>query len=321
VAVQSEREAQQTQEEELVERAARITQSLERTRGQEERLDKELRAARRQAGELEQQLEDLQVATAALEAAAAEAEAALTDQRAQTTALGSEVTAQAAIVATLENELRQTSPQAAGTLAVLEAVRGGDLAGIRGRVRDVVQIQTGYEACIWAALGEAADWIVTDTTAAARLAVSFLHETQSGTATFLPLDCCRHVSQSPEISPSIPALRMIHCAAQVRPALELLLANVLIVQDLETAWQLLNSPSPTALQTCVTPAGEKLVAPGIISGGRVDETETAIIRPDPVPARAHRAVLQEELRAGQAALERALAANGEAQSQRQAQDP
>src|SRR5438094_7151991 len=74
----------------------------------------------------------------------------------------------------------------AGVRAVFGA--GGELAGVRGSVADLLDVPPGLERAVEAVLGERLQWVVVERFEHARAAVQQLRDQFAGAATFLPLD-------------------------------------------------------------------------------------------------------------------------------------
>jgi chromosome segregation protein len=158
-----------------------------------------------------------------------------------------------------------------GPRAVLAAHRDGKLvdAGIRGPVADLVTVPSPYRLAIETALGAAVQNIVIDTEEAARRLIGWLRANRQGRATFLPLDTVKPRpwrGPKPE-GPGVIGLAVDLCAfdAELRPAMENLLGNVLVTEDLETAVRV-GRASGFSIRV-VTIEGDVLHPGGALTGG------------------------------------------------------
>ena len=161
----------------------------------------------------------------------------------------------------------------AGVKAVFEARRRGDLRGDFTVVADSFQTPSGYETALETALAASLQDIITDTEAAAKAAISFLHDNRAGRATFLPLDRMRPGRDTLDISGARglkgvlgAALEVITFDAKYRPALEVLLGRVFFCETLDDA--LRASTAAKGWNRVVTLTGELVLPTGALSGGR-----------------------------------------------------
>ncbi|MDE9367868.1 chromosome segregation protein SMC [Luteipulveratus sp. YIM 133132] len=140
------------------------------------------------------------------------------------------------------------------------------LTGLRGSLSTLVQVTDGHEAALAAALGWAADAVVTDGVDVAAQALRVLREQDAGRAVLLTGSTAR--SSDPAGWPRLPegvvwAREVVTCDDRLRPAIEQLLERVALVPDVEAARRLLDDePAVTA----VTAEGD-VFAPGFVRGG------------------------------------------------------
>ena len=108
-------------------------------------------------------------------------------------------------------------------------------------VADAFSIPSGYEVAFETALGGSVQDIITDRETEAKAAIAYLHESQRGRATFLPLDRMRpsgnlDLGRASGIRGVLGgALDLIKFDAKYSPALETLLGRVIICDDLDSA--------------------------------------------------------------------------------------
>lgn len=163
----------------------------------------------------------------------------------------------------------------AGVRQVLEAVRNGRLSGILGTLVSLLIVPAELEAAIEAALGGHLQDLVVDRWEDAERAIEFLKQTQSGRATFHPLDTVRGRggSPSPRVIPGVRGLAsdLIEMDERVRPVVDGLLGRVFVADDLAAARVALRS-LPTGWSV-VTIGGEIARSSGTVTGGsRIKET-------------------------------------------------
>ena len=152
-----------------------------------------------------------------------------------------------------------------GPRAVLASRK--QLAGIIGALGDLVQVPSELERAIEAALGGRLQDIVVQRWEDAEAAVAFLKQRQAGRATFLPLDSLR-----PGRTVDAPAAAGVLCLASelvtfdpaIRPAVELALNHIVVVQDLPVARRLLTA---NGRGTLVTVEGDIVRPGGSVTGG------------------------------------------------------
>lgn len=170
-----------------------------------------------------------------------------------------------------------------GVRALL-AERGHGIAGLRGTVADVFCITAGMDAAVEAALGEAAQFIVTDTAESARSAMSHLASGSLGRATFVPLSGLERVRVDP-IPESVlsdgdvlgPAAGFVSTDGLGSALAGFLLEGVAVVRDLDAAVRLAARPDGFHL-AFVTPEGEMASSSGMLSGGRSGHDEAGLLR-------------------------------------------
>ena len=159
-----------------------------------------------------------------------------------------------------------------GVKAVMDAVKRGHLQGNYKVVADAFSIPSGYEVAFETALGGSVQDIITDRETEAKAAISYLHESQRGRATFLPLDRMRpsgnlDLGRANGMRGVLgAALDLIKFDAKYSPALENLLGRVIICDDLDSASEC--SRVARGWSRIVTMTGEVVSPSGALTGGR-----------------------------------------------------
>jgi chromosome segregation protein len=180
---------------------------------------------------------------------------------------------QAARLRALEETEAAQEGYFAGVRGVIRAARSGRLRGRYTTVADALRVPAHLDTAVEIALGASLQDVITDTEAEAKMAIGFLNETRGGRATFLPLDALRPVEVPDALRKAArqwsgvlgPAADLVDFDADVAPAARVLLARVLLVDDLETATRVARQVQSWA--KIVTLTGEVVVPSGAITGG------------------------------------------------------
>ncbi len=157
-----------------------------------------------------------------------------------------------------------------------------DLPGICGTVADILQVSPKYVSAVEAALGEAAQYILVETTDTALKAMEHLHRRKAGRATFLILDRAQRLNAASKPRETLNrkgalawAADVITCDQKYRPAVDLLLGGVVIVDDVAP----LASAADQSLEQqiiWVSLSGDVLETPALIRGGHLSK-ETGLL--------------------------------------------
>ncbi len=158
----------------------------------------------------------------------------------------------------LEMSLRRKD----GAAALLAA--GDDAHTIAGSVASLVQVESGHEAAVAAALGWAGDALAVDTLAGAAAAVDRLRADDAGRAGLLVPETAGSMDRS--AWPSLPsgarwALDVVSCPDRLRPAVDRLLERVALVDTAAAVAPLVRDGI-----TAVTREGD-VFGPGWVRGG------------------------------------------------------
>lgn len=265
-------------------RENRIRQAQERNRaltGERERMLAAAAEAAAESARLEQELRAVEATLAGLAAQAREGAVAREDiearrrhiraQQAQMTAEQAEAKAQIRSLRSRLELLERLHEEGEGFFAgvrhVLQAARRGQLQGIYGPIANLLEVPARFEQAIEVALGGRLQDIVVARWEDAEAAIALLKQHQAGRATFLPLDHLRPLGRRP-----LPrqegvlgwAADLVGFAPEVRPAVELLLGQVLVVTDLSAARRLARSDDRPRM---VTLEGDFVHPGGSVSGG------------------------------------------------------
>ncbi len=155
-----------------------------------------------------------------------------------------------------------------GAKALLEASRNSRLGGVRGALSAVLDVPGELETAISAALGEFLDAVIISTGSDVEAALSMLESDSSGRATLLPLEWLN--PHKPIRIGSDPAVvgvasQLVNTPEDIRPVIEILLGQMVIIRDRSHARRILKS---SGAQRVVTLKGEVFRAEGPIQAGR-----------------------------------------------------
>ncbi|MDE6476667.1 MAG: hypothetical protein K2L48_00460 [Mycoplasmoidaceae bacterium] len=147
------------------------------------------------------------------------------------------------------------------------------LSGIKGLVKDFLQVDQQYEKAIFTAIGKAANNIIVEEQSDASEAINFLKRNKSGKATFLPISTIKPRMVKPEHIEVLKTLegfigvasQLITSQKQYENIYSYLLGNVIIADDLNNASKLSNYTY--MLYRVITLDGDVINAGGSMSGG------------------------------------------------------
>ena len=166
-----------------------------------------------------------------------------------------------------------------GVRRVLELAPKGLFPGIRGIVADLITVDHRYATLVEAALGEAEQSIVIDRRQDVLDSLERLEETLEGRAGFLPLDSLQPAQRAADLVGHAGVVArmadLVTTEAALRPVVECLLGNTLLVEDLSAAMRLSGGSlarygrGSLAGLRFVTLSGETVEADGRMSLGRL----------------------------------------------------
>ncbi|PZC41439.1 MAG: chromosome segregation protein [Chloroflexi bacterium] len=161
-----------------------------------------------------------------------------------------------------------------GSRAVIEAGQPSDeksprepLAGVVDLVSRLIQVPSGLEAAIEAALAEHLSAVVVEREEDAIAAIEYLRSEETGATTVYPLDRLEHVypvNIFNERGVVGVAARLVKTEQRYRPLVDTLLGRVIVVEDLKVAQQMVRR----GLGSVVTRDGVLLRMNGSVYGGK-----------------------------------------------------
>jgi chromosome segregation protein len=151
----------------------------------------------------------------------------------------------------------------------------------KGTLAENLTVESKYRRAIEIALGEAAVSLIVEETDQALLCIDVLKSSEKGAVTFFPLDKFRgyrngRLVRNEEIRSNLGAgvidwaYNLVHCSADYRRLVESLLADYLIVSDLETAKSQADRLRDHRV-SLITLNGEVISTWGMIKGGAQGE--------------------------------------------------
>jgi chromosome segregation protein len=215
---------------------------------------------------------DLQKALDALQNAEqelAKLEEAFRLQEAERAAVAAEQSRLQAQLQVLEQAEQSLTGYADGARALLEAARQSRLRGVRGALSAALEVPAELENAIAALLGEYVDAVLIQSGQHAEQALALFEADEAGRAAILPLEWLSPAG--PLAVPDDPdclglAADLVQVPAELRPALDLLLGQALVVRNRGAARRVLAGLPAGA--RAVTLRGEVFSASGPILAGK-----------------------------------------------------
>ncbi|NOX61853.1 MAG: chromosome segregation protein SMC [Chloroflexi bacterium] len=161
----------------------------------------------------------------------------------------------------------------AGVRKVIVAGKEGRLPGVLGPIATLIEVPDHLEQAIEVALGARIQDVVVRSWNDAEKAIEFLKKTRGGRATFLPLDNLQPLKRrsAPSDSGALGwAVDLVSFSAEVAPAVELLLGQILVVTDLAAARRVTRGGFRPRI---VTLEGDYVHPGGSVSGGSRDQRQ------------------------------------------------
>jgi chromosome segregation protein len=244
---------------------------LDRTENRQLDLAEQIGCIEAERGRTQERLEGLHAEQAALEAELQKLRRALADCEERLDAVaGRQAEARAELSArTARRDLLQDlESRAEGVGAGARRLTGGDVPGVVGLLARMVEAPLELAAAVEAALGPRAQAVLVETAADARRCLELLSGEEAGWADLIVLECLPRPARV-ELGP-LPSVEgrlaeLVRCDEAARPAVELLLGNVFLVQSTAVPALLASGLPPGA--ALVTSDGERYGADGLWSGG------------------------------------------------------
>ena len=170
----------------------------------------------------------------------------------------------------------------AGVRAVMQAKTHypDQFQGVCGVVAELITTDAEYELAVEVALGSDIQSVVTETAEAAQSSVAFLKKHRAGRVKFLPLDFIRERRFYDAALLNKPgvigiAQELIDYDPEFEPAMQHLLGNTLVIEDLDAAVALTRQFHPRA--RLVTLEGDIIDTSGAITGGQTNQKQGRLL--------------------------------------------
>lgn len=140
--------------------------------------------------------------------------------------------------------------------------------GIYGLVAEVIEAPEAYEKALTAVLGDRLQYVIVRSHQEGLEAIEYLKQRASGRGSFIPLEMSRKPHKELPLGETevvAPLMQMVSVKEGYREIAEYLLADVVVVQNLEAGLALWNRNGYHT--TLVTPDGEVIDPIGIVTGG------------------------------------------------------
>lgn len=164
---------------------------------------------------------------------------------------------------------------------VMKRAESGAQRGVRGPVSSLLRVEAAYVTAIETALGASASHLVVETAQDAKDAIAFLRRSDSGRATFLPMDTIKPMSLREqgveEAAGSLgTADKLVDCAEEYRGIVQNLLARTVVAENLDAALALARAYRYRF--RIVTLDGQVIQTGGAMTGGSVSKGTGALAR-------------------------------------------
>ena len=170
----------------------------------------------------------------------------------------------------------------AGVRAIMRAKNHyrDQFRGVCGVVAELIAMDSEYEVAIEVALGSAVQNVITETAEDAQNGIAFLKKHRAGRVTFLPLDILRkrRFNDDPLLKqPGVIGIaeELVDYDFKYEIAMQHLLGNTLVIQDLDAAVALTRQFRPSA--RLVTLDGELINTSGAITGGQTNQQKGGLL--------------------------------------------
>ncbi len=187
----------------------------------------------------------------------------------------------------------------------MKRAESGAQKGVHGPVSALISVDGRFVTAIETALGAASSHIVVETAQDAKAAIAFLKRSDSGRATFLPMDTIRPATLKESGFAERPgcygaADALVTCEPLYRAIVQNLLARTVVAEDMDAALAIAKAYHHRF--RIVTLDGQVIQAGGAMTGGSVSKTSGALARTETL----HRLTAQRETlqaKVGQAQLD------------------
>lgn len=164
---------------------------------------------------------------------------------------------------------------------VMQESKRGSLQGVHGPVSALIQTKDAYTIAIEIALGSAMQQIVVANEQNAKAAIAYLKRSDSGRATFLPMNVIRGKTLGEKGVEKCRgfvgvASMLVDCKNEYRPIIDNLLGKTVIAQDMDSAIYIANQYAHRF--RIVTLDGQVINAGGSMTGGSISRNSGILTR-------------------------------------------
>jgi chromosome segregation protein len=160
-----------------------------------------------------------------------------------------------------------------------DSANGNRLPGLREVLVDVLKAPKEYEVAVEAVLGGKLQSIIVNSYSDTVGAIDCLKDRQAGRGSFIPLHpkAASHPPLGLNGNDAVmgKVVDVVECEDEYRPVIELLLGNVVMVKDLDTAFKMHENANFQGV--AVTLTGEMVDSQGLITGGSAQKNTSGLL--------------------------------------------
>ncbi len=160
-----------------------------------------------------------------------------------------------------------------------DSANGNRLPGLREVLVDVLKAPQEYEMAVEAVLGEKLQSIIVTSYSDTIGAIDYLKDQQAGRGSFIPIQpkAALHPAFDMHKNPAVmgKVVDVVECKEEFRPVIELLLGNVVMVKDLDTAFKMHENADFQGI--AVTLTGEMVDSQGLVTGGSAQKNTSGLL--------------------------------------------
>ncbi len=267
-------------EEELQQRIERLSAQREQLAGRRDQLQAALQESQQQIEALGEQAQQIQLQLQQARHRHSQQIRTLRDHRQKRDLLAGAVAATESKQSLLQELQAAHEGYEDGPRALLQAAQRGELAGIMGLVADFLEVPRHLELAVEAGLSDRLQWVLVESDQQVRQCLDYLEKHQAGRATILPINppptqfagwASLAVGRSSGVVGTASAV--LRYPRRLANVFERLLGDVVIVEDLDTAYRI--RPRLTGPAHLVTLTGQILGPNGEVTGGSMNKAVRA----------------------------------------------
>ncbi len=160
-----------------------------------------------------------------------------------------------------------------------DSANGNRIPGLKEVLVDVLKAPQEYEVAVEAVLGEKLQSIIVTSYSDTIEAIDYLKDRQAGRGSFIPLQPKATAHPAIALNGNLEVIGkvmdVIECKAEYRPIVELLLGNVVMVKDLDSALKMHENADFQGV--AVTLTGEMVDGQGLVTGGSSQKNTSGLL--------------------------------------------